>query len=55
LLDEHIELGKEFDEAGDHASALMEFNLALGYLRSNASHEKRAEISSLIDETKAKL
>ena len=55
LLDEHIELGKEFDEAGDHASALMEFNLALGYLRSNASHEKRAQISSLIDETKAKL
>lgn len=55
LLDEHIELGKEFDEAGDHTSALMEYNLALGYLRSNASHEKRAEISALIDETKAKL
>jgi hypothetical protein len=55
LLDEHIELGKEFHEAGDHASALMEFNLALGYLKSNASHDKRAEISSLINEAKAKL
>ena len=55
LLDEHIELGKEFQEGGDHASALMEFNLALGYLRSNASHEKRAEIFALIDEAKAKL
>jgi len=55
LLDEHIELGKEFYEAGDHANALMEFNLALGYLRTNTSHDKRAEISTLIDEVKAKL
>jgi hypothetical protein len=55
LLDEHIELGKKYYEAGDHASALMEFNLALGYLKSNSSHDIRAEIFNLIDEVKTKL
>ena len=55
LLNEHIQLGKEFHRQGDFSSALMEFNLAFGYLKRNANHQLKEEISGLILETKQKL
>ena len=55
LLNEHIQLGKEFHSNGDYASALMEFNLAYGYLKRTSNHVLRDEISGLISDTKQKL
>ncbi len=55
LIEEHIKLGKEFYEEGDFSNALMEFNLAIGYLKTNSSYELKSEINGLIADTKEKI
>jgi hypothetical protein len=55
LLNEHIQLGKEFFNNGDYSSALMEFNLAFGYLKRNSKHVLRDEIAGLILESKERI